>query len=141
MHPVLDKYKEKGSFQYSPLDSLSRVCNAPRHSSGIYLIHADVVSEDSLIYIGISGREDINCNIKHRKDGLGGRIVKGKQFGEPRRRAWPDKMQEDGIEILHVMWYITYGKYNDDFPRPIEVNLLEGHIKKYGRLPVWNKEV
>lgn len=141
MFEELERYKEKDIFEFKEGDSLSRVCNAPRHSSGIYLIYAEEIKDKNLIYIGISGREGANGEIIHRKDGIGGRIVNGKQFGDGRRRAWAKKMKEDGIKTIVVKWCITYGSNSNDFPRPIERNLLVSFEKKYGRLPSWNNEL
>jgi hypothetical protein len=115
-------------------------CNAPKNSSGIYTIYAEEIKPENLIYIGISGREGTDGQIIHRKDGIGGRIVKGKQFGEPRRKSWPEKMKEDGISKIHVKWFVTYGRLNQDFPRPIEYRLLRLSLALSGKLPLWNKE-
>lgn len=87
MFRILEKYKEKGQFEFKQSDRLSKVCNAPGRDSGIYIIYADVIDEKNLIYIGISGKESVNGEIIHRDDGLGGRIVNGKQFGKGRRRS------------------------------------------------------
>jgi hypothetical protein len=137
---VLEKYKEKGVFVFKRTDQLSHQCNAPTHSSGIYAVYAASIKPENLIYIGISGREGKNGEIKHRIDGLGGRIVKGKQFGEARIRSWPKKMKEDGIEVIHVKWFVTYGKFDKDLPRPIENMLLRLLLAVNGKLPAWNKE-
>ncbi|MFC5193752.1 hypothetical protein ACFPH8_00285 [Bizionia hallyeonensis] len=141
MFKYLDKYKEQGEFEYNVVDNLSSCCNAPRQGSGIYLIFADSARLDNLIYIGISGREGSQGEIIHRKDGLGGRIVKGKQFGEARRNSWSKKMKEDGFKKIIVMWYITHGQFNSDFPRPIEKKLLLILLLKNGKLPLWNNEL
>jgi len=140
MFEVLEKYRECGQFTFKPNDRLSQVCNALREGSGIYLIYADVVNSKRLIYIGISGREGVNGDIIHRKDGLGGRIVKGKQFGDRRQVTWPQKMKEDGINTLIIKWYITYGKLNHDIPRPLENRFLEEIKRRDGSLPIWNNE-
>ncbi len=137
----LEKFKEKGSFEFKQTDVLSQVCNAPKDSSGIYVVFADKVNDDSLIYIGISGREGERGKIIHREDGLGGRIVTGKQFGEARRNSWPLKMQEDNIKTLFVKWFVTYGKSEQIIPRPIEKAYLELILQKEGMLPIWNKEI
>jgi len=137
----LERFKEKGSFEFKQTDVLSKVCNAPNDSSGIYLVFADKISDDSVIYIGISGREGERGKIIHREDGLGGRIVKGKQFGIARRNSWPLKMKADNIKTLYVKWFVTYGKYDQIIPRPIENAYLELILQKDGMLPMWNKEV
>jgi len=141
MRNLLSKYKEYGSFKFRTNDILSQQNNAPNHSSGLYLVYKKTVKEENLIYIGISGREGANGQIVHRKDGLGGRLVKGKQFGEARRKSWPAKMQVDNIESIIIKWFVTHGKYNSDFPRPIEEQLLKEFYNKYGRLPEWNNKV
>jgi len=137
----LEKFRDRGSFEFKQSDILSQVCNAPKDSSGIYLVFADKVNDDNLIYIGISGREGERGKIIHREDGLGGRIVKGKQFGIARRNSWPLKMKEDNIKTLYVNWFVTYGKYNQIIPRPIEKAYLELILQNEGMLPMWNKEV
>lgn len=141
MFTYLEKFKEKGQFEYCPTDRLSQVCNAPNHSSGIYLISKNEIELNNLIYIGISGREGSNGEIIHRKDGIGGRIIKGKQFGEPRRKSWARKMAEENIEKLHVQWFITYGRFNEQYPRQIEQKLLTILLDQKGCLPIWNKQI
>lgn len=141
MKNLIARYQENGFFTFKQFDRLSQQCNAPRHSSGIYLIYKESEKESNLIYIGISGREGQNGEIIHRKDGIGGRIVKGKQFGEPRRNSWPNKMKDDKINTLVVRWFVTYGKYNSDFPRKLERGLLSIYFTKHKKLPQWNKEI
>lgn len=99
------------------------------------------MSLENLFDIGISGRQGSQGEIIHRKDGLGGRIIKGKQFGEPRRNSWSRKMNEDGFRKIIVQWYVTHGKFNEDLPRPIEKKLLTLLLLHRGRLPMWNHEV
>jgi hypothetical protein len=92
----------------------------------------------NLIYIGISGRKGANNSIVHRKDGLGGRFLTGKQFGDLRQITWPRRMLSENIEALDIYWYVTYGEQNKDFPRDIEIELLQKFHSIYGRLPRWN---
>lgn len=141
MFRYLDQFQEKGQFVFSQGDILSQVCNAPDHSSGIYLVYADEVSLKNLIYIGISGREGKDGEIIHRQDGIGGRIIKGKQFGEARRNSWPLRMKEDGIKKLQIQWYVTHGKFDQKFPRKIESKLLLVLKASLGSLPIWNKQI
>lgn len=140
MFKYLDQFQEKGHFIFSQEDRLSQVCNAPNHSSGIYLVYADKVSLNNLIYIGISGREGGSGEIIHRQDGIGGRITKGKQFGQARRNSWPLRMKEDGIEKLHIQWYVTHGKFDQKIPREIERKLLT-ILSLHRTLPPWNKQL
>lgn len=141
MFKYLEKYKERGVFEYSQKDNLSKCCNAPRNSSGIYLIYADELELDNLIYIGISGIEGNDGEIIHRENGLGGRIVKGIQFGEARRNSRAKKMTEDGFEKIIVMWYVTYGEFNQNFPRTLENKILNILNHHYRKLPLWNKKL
>jgi hypothetical protein len=137
----LERFQERGSFEFKQTDTLSKACNAPDDSSGIYLVFADKISDESLIYIGISGREGEKGKIIHRDDGIYGRIVKGKQFGKARRNSWPLKMKTDNIKTIYVKWFVTYGRYDQIIPRPIENAYLELILQKDGMLPMWNKEV
>ncbi|MEY8780314.1 hypothetical protein AB9K32_07790 [Allomuricauda sp. XS_ASV26] len=141
MYNSLNIYIERGEFTFNVSDNLNNQCNAPKHSSGVYLIYKEKVSESNLVYIGISGREGTNGEIIHRKDGIKGRLVSGKQFGEPRRRSWPKKMIESDIELIIIKWYVTFGRYNQDFPRPIENGLLSNYLNIHGKLPEWNNEI
>jgi hypothetical protein len=78
-----------------------------------------------LVYIGRSGKEGLDGNIKHRVAGCGGirdRIINGKNSdGIPRRRSWLEKMKLDQIEELHFYWYITYDELNKDFPEVVKM--------------------
>lgn len=141
MFRILEKYKEKGQFDFKETDRLSFKCNAPRgNNSGIYIIYAEEIDIENLIYIGISGREGKSGEIIHRRDGLGGRIVNGKQFGNGRRRSWPRKMYEDNINALKIKWFVTYGAHDHDFPRPLERSFLDILESKNGNLPLWNRK-
>lgn len=93
---------------------------------------------ENIIYIGISGRNDGMDNIVHREDGIYGRIVKGKQFGDRRQVTWPIEMQSIGVSEIIIHWYETYGEIDQVFPRPIENALLELFKSRFGRLPIWN---
>lgn len=139
MLEVLEKYKEKGEFSLGLNDNLNNQCNAPKDSSGIYLVFAKKVQLNHLIYIGISGRKSNDNEIIHRSDGIRGRIIKGIQFGESRRNSWQKQMKLKGLNRIYIKWYVTHGKFNDDFPREIEHNLLTKFHELSGLLPLWNK--
>ena len=141
MFDELNKYKQQGHFFFKPDDRLSSVCNAPNNSSGIYLINALENGKVNLIYIGISGRKGSDEKIRHRKDGLRGRFLTGKQFGNLRQKTWPNQMRLENIEALDIYWYVTHGLHNKDFPRELEIILLNKYLSLYGRLPRWNKEI
>lgn len=141
MFDELEKYKENGSFIFKSEDRLSLVCNAPGKCSGIYLIYAFEKGQVNLIYIGISGRKGTNGEIVHRKDGLRGRFLTGKTNGVLRKIYWPQRMILENIEALNIQWYVTHGKNEQDFPRDLEIKLLNRYRAVYGVLPRWNKNL
>lgn len=136
MFEILENYKHKGCFEFTLNDRLSIVCNAPRDKSGVYLIWDSTDSSNKkLIYIGRSG-ELKNGILKQRKDGIYGRLVKGKQFGYQRRKSWPMKMKELGMSALSIYWFDT----EDDNPEEIEDRLLSEVVVKLNSLPDWNEQ-
>jgi len=139
MFDELNKYKTNGHFFFNPTDNLAAVCNAPGNCSGIYFIYALEKGKVNLIYIGISGRKGADGNIMHRKGGIRGRFLTGKQFGDRRSKTWPAKMKEENIEALDIYWWITYDGKVKDFPRDVEEQLLKKYHATFGELPRWNK--
>lgn len=136
----LENYSIKGEFTLNPTDVLSRVCNIPvvTDYSGIYLFYDDL---DRLIYVGISGREDADGNFLHRKNGLRGRFLTGKQFDGVRRKTLPLEMQKGGIKFLRIKWYVTYCDDCKDIPRTMERNLITAFkVENNGFRPMWNKK-
>lgn len=137
MFEILSKYNHNGRFDFRPNDDLSQVCNAPTNKSGVYMVWAATnPSNKELIYIGRSGIKKDGI-MKHRKDGIFGRLVKGYQFGRiQRRKSWPNIMKEYGISVLSVCWYDT----DKDNPEEIEDKLLSEHIYYFNdKKPKWNK--
>ncbi len=141
MFDELNRYKEQGHFFFRPNDRLALVCNAPKNCSGIYLCYALKNGKIDLVYIGISGRKGANGNIIHRKDGLRGRFLTGKTDGILRKIYWPQKMIEENIGVLDIYWYVTHGNHNQDFPRELEMELLNKYKMLYGKLPRWNRMI
>ena len=142
MFQELEKYKENDSFIFSLNDELGDVCNAPdsNNKAGIYLVYD--LTHNELIYIGISGQLQKGV-FKFRKDGIKGRLVKGKQFEERKARkiAWKIKMKEDKIQKLKVDWYVTYDEvFVFDYPEILEAQFLKEFKKDNdNKLPKWNK--
>jgi hypothetical protein len=134
-------FSNKGKFLYHQSSTLSEVCNIPAINdySGIYLFYDNAT--DELLYIGISGREASEGEIQHRKDGLRGRVLKGKQFGDFRRNTLSAKMKEENIKTLRIEWFVTYGHSEKQIPRKWEILLLNLYQKEFNRLPRWNKEI
>ena len=137
----LTKYKHNDHFFFEANQKLAEVCNAPTDKSGVYLIYKLAKEKVELIYIGISGRKGADGNIIHRKGGLRGRFLTGKQFGDRRSKTWLLRMKEENITALDIYWYVTHdGDNYKDFPRDIEKVLIKKFHSIYGRLPEWNKE-
>jgi len=132
MFDELNKYKRTGHFIFRSTDNLAAVCNAPKGCSGLYIVYALKNGSIQLIYIGISGRKGSDGKIKHRLDGLRGRFLTGKQFGELRKISWPKQMKVEKIEALDIYWYVTYDEAYNDFPNELEDKLLEKHKSIYG---------
>jgi hypothetical protein len=136
----LEKYSIKGTFQLDSNGELRKVCNIPAKNdySGIYLFYDD---KRNLIYVGISGREGTDGQIIHRKDGLRGRFLTGKQFGEKRSKTLPIEMSREGYAFIEVKWFVTYGGINRDIPRLIEEFIIQTYKKENNGLrPKWNKK-
>lgn len=138
---ALQEFSKKGKFFYQQHSSLSEACNIPAINdySGIYIFYDNDTNE--LLYIGISGREINDGEVKHRKDGLRGRIIKGKQFGGFRKDTLPMKMREENIKTLRIEWFVTYGHGEKQIPRKWEIILLNLFLIENNRLPRWNKEI
>jgi len=139
---ILSKYKKSGKFIYSQNDDLRLVCNAVKDKSGVYLIYNCDTKE--LLYIGCSGHIKNNGEISTRKTGGGGlygRIVNGHQFGKMKRyEALPQKMREENITQIEIIWYVTFIEKTNlkHSPTFVESNLLQEYFEKNNRLPIWN---
>lgn len=135
----LEKYEAKGQFYFNINDGLSLVCNIPKRKdySGLYIFYSQ---DKELIYVGISGRGASDGSIIHRQDGLRGRFLTGKQFGDRRSKTLPIQMKLDNISRLEIHWFVTCGDSAKDIPRPIEKNIIEAFkIEHNGKRPRWNK--
>lgn len=135
----LENYQLKGSFVFNQTSILSEVCNIPKINdlAGLYLFYDGDSNE--LLYVGISGRTNKEGKIVFRKDGLRGRFLKGKQFGDFRRNSLPKQMRLEGINSLKINWYGTYHTECFDLPRVLEINLLNAFLRENNKLPKWNK--
>jgi hypothetical protein len=131
----LSKYSNCGRFRFTTRDRLSQVCDAPEQYGGIYLVYALKNNLSELVYIGISGRLDkVTGELVARKDGIKGRIVKGKRDGEPRKNFWIREMLREQIEALEICWYVVHDEnLFQDCPETFEREL----INKYK--PPWNR--
>lgn len=140
---ILEKYSENGVFFLNLDDALSKVCNAPRDKSGIYIVFGYKHLEKNLIYIGRSGKLDKDNKMFIRRTGLGGmkdRIVNGHQFGKvPRRISWQNQMKIDDFDKLEIYWFVTHTDLFCDCPREIENKLLNQFFENNKILPIWNR--
>ena len=141
MFDELEKYKQNNHFFVMPNSLLEEVCNAPKSSSGIYLVYALKNGRINLVYIGSSGKIQNNGKIKHREGGLYDRIVNGHQFGAiPRKKSWIDKLKSEGIDGLDVYWYDTFNQKTQDIPAFVEALIIQRYYDVNRRLPEWNQE-
>lgn len=139
MFDELSKYKQCDHFFFTRVDNLAQVCNAPTDKSGVYIVYALKNGRIELVYIGRSGEVRNDGTLFVRQDGIKGRIVNGKQFGNPRRNSWPQRMAEENIEALDVYWYVTHNDKYVDCPVVLEKRLLQNHFEIHGRRPSWNR--
>lgn len=137
----LEKYQLKGSFIFKHDSKLSDVCSIPKINelAGLYLFYDGDTNE--LLYVGISVRTNKEGKIVFRKDGLRGRFLKGKQFGDFRRNSLPKQMQLEEIKSLKIHWYGTYHSQCFDHPRALEILILKAFLEENNKLPRWNKEI
>jgi hypothetical protein len=141
MFDELTKYKNNDHFFFTSDKELNDVCNAPKNSSGIYLVYELKNGRIELVYIGSSGKVQNNGTIKQRNGGLYDRIVDGHQFGKiPRKKSWKQKLIDEEIEALDIYWYETINSQTMDIPVFVEATILQRFFEVHGYLPRWNKE-
>jgi hypothetical protein len=140
MYDQLEKYKSNGHFFFKAKDELDNVCNAPINGMGIYLVYALQFGKVKLVYIGSSGKIRQNGTAKIRKGGMFDRLVNGKQFGEPRKKSWKQKLIMEKIDALDIYWYETYDRKQNDIPSTVKGNIIQTFLDVNEELPKWNKE-
>lgn len=140
MFEQLEKYKSNNNFFFDGRIELANVCNAPKNGVGVYFVYALKSGGIELVYIGSSGKIKQNGKVKIRKGGIFDRIVNGKQFGEPRRKSWKQKLLEEKIDALDIYWFETFDKNHNDIPLFVEGSIIQSYFHINERLPKWNKE-
>lgn len=142
MFDELNKYKQ-GNFFFRATDSLVEVCNITKNKYGLYLVYALNKGRVELIYIGKSGnphRSEVIVAKKPSPEGLKENLLNGYQFGAiERKNSWPVQLMIEDIEALHIHWYVTYDKKNQDLPSSVRTKILQIYQGIYGNLPRWNK--
>lgn len=140
MFEQLEKYKSNGHFFFEEKDKLNNVCNAPKNGIGVYVVYALKNGRIELIYIGSSGKIKQDGTAKIRKGGIFDRLVNGKQFDEPRKKSWKQKLISEKIDALDIYWYETFDKNHNDIPVSVEGNIIQTFFDINDNLPKWNKE-
>ncbi|MEM7180213.1 MAG: hypothetical protein AAF518_04835 [Spirochaetota bacterium] len=141
MFDELKKYKNQDHFFFSAEQELSKVCNAPKDRSGVYIVYELKKGRVELVYIGCSGKVQNDGSIKHRSSGGGGlygRIVNGKQFGNIRKKSWKQKLIVEKIEAIDVYWYDTFNSPLKHIPAFVEATIIQLYYKQNKCLPRWN---
>ena len=134
----LEKYASQGHFFFSQEDELQEVCNAPKNGMGVYIIYALKNGRIELVYIGSSGEINQNGTAKSRIGGIFDRLVNGKQFDEPRRKSWKQKLISEKIDALDIYWFETFEQNYTDIPSSVEGSIIQTYFDIHGCLPKWN---
>lgn len=136
-----EHFDHNDNFFFSAKDDLSKVCNAPKDSVGVYIVYELKEGRIELVYVGSSGQLLNNGTMKVRKGGLYDRIVNGKQTGtnEPRKTFWKQKLIDEGIDALDIYWFVTFNEDHKEIPAFVEAQVLQEHFELFDRLPRWNK--
>jgi hypothetical protein len=140
MFEQLEKYMANGHFFFEEKDDLNNVCNASKNGIGVYLVYALNKAKTELIYIGSSGKIKQDGTTKIRKGGIFDRLVNGKQFDEPRKKSWKQKLISERIDALDIYWYETLDRNHNDIPVSIEGSIIQTFFDINGKLPKWNKK-
>lgn len=141
MFDELEIYKNNDHFFFTAKADLEKVCNAPKKSSGVYIIYELKNGRVELVYIGSSGTIQNDGTVKHRDGGLFDRIVNGHQFGTiSRSKSWKKKLADEKIEALDIYWYDTINSEEIGVPSFVEATIMMRFLEVHGRLPRWNKE-
>ena len=139
MYKEVSKFKNSGSFQFSPSVELEEVCNAPMDASGVFLVYSLDGEEKTLIMVGSTGTVQNDGTLKVKNGGLYDKIVNGHQFAKTARKyTWKTQLAKENIEALEVFWYETYNAKTKVIPTFVEGQILQLFLKENGKLPRWN---
>lgn len=139
MYTEVSKFKNSGSFQFSPSDELEEVCNAPIDASGVFLVYALEGEEKALIMVGSTGTVQNDGSLKAKSGGLFDKIVNGHQFAKTARKySWKTQLKTEKIDAVEVFWYETYNNKTKVIPTFVEGQILQLFLKENDKLPKWN---
>ena len=147
MKSNLTSYKNCGSFIFDFLKPYKEVCNAPNNCGGIYLIYKIDNSNETLLYIGSSGRRTKDGKLKIRNGGIHDRLINGyhpNKFGEDKRIkrlvAFPNQMRKENISKIKIYWWVTHNGSSLEFPTDVERKLRNLYLLENKKLPSWHQQ-
>jgi hypothetical protein len=143
LETLLETYKERfpnhNAFRLIPGNPLRRAIKDAKvpNEPGVYLIYGFLAESLSLLYIGMSGKQNSDGTFKVQ--GIRDRL-KGKQGREPRSEFFPRKLHEMGFDMLLFRWFVTYSPVYEVSvsPRDAELELMRQYVAQYCRIPEWN---
>lgn len=140
MQNLLRKYKNHGSFELLKDEKLSKCCNAPSDSVGVYLVYLNFIDYEELVYVGISGKILQSGALKLRKGGIRGRLLSGHHYKIKKSRSnqWPSLFKDGKLKSIIVKWYVTFDDENNHIPAFVEGKLLQEYFNVNKKLPKWN---
>jgi len=110
---------------------LSKVSNAPKDKSGIYIIC--ILNDEEIVYIGKTGTlktDGFKNRSLHKR-------INGKQGAIERQKFFSDKIKSGDIKRLKIYWFDTWSV--EDLPGYVEGVVIQEYFDKNKRLPIWNK--
>tara|TARA_R110001632_G_scaffold21300_2_gene62521 strand:- start:478 stop:897 length:420 start_codon:yes stop_codon:yes gene_type:complete len=138
MFKCLDKYKNKGQFEFRVGDKLSYHCKNVPNESGVYLIYTITDDIEDLVYIGASGKIKQDGTFPIQK--LKRRLQNMQESGLRRQTHFENQMNENIIDEIRVRWYVTFDDEIKHLPLYVEAVLFQEFFEKYKQLPKWNKQ-
>ncbi|HAN76740.1 MAG TPA: hypothetical protein DCQ31_02625 [Bacteroidales bacterium] len=129
MFSELDKYTNRGNFQYTKGDSFIEMSKILPNLPGIFYVFR--LSQGKIEIVYISKTENTGVKLREKIRALE-TDIKWKHFVD--RKFISEKI--DGLELY---WVITSDGTHSDTPATIENQLLQNYKAVYGKLPMWNR--
>jgi len=128
-----NRFATNGQFFLSRNDSIAEKCNAKvPNAPGVYIIFGG----RRPLYIGKAGT--IQQDGRPKKQGLRKRL-RMKQGGISRAKFFRNVMADGRLSRLRFLWFVTLDEKNNIIPAFAEMELLQAHLERHGRLPDLNK--